>query len=477
MFTFYKRSGIIIPRKYENEPFYFHIRDHLKRVMKQYQTGDYVHYYFYLESKDALLIPRFFPLEKYVQNYQIIDKTPEGEDIDIVHNITPRNEVQRRTIEKLANNNNCILQLPPGVGKTVIMIHTIGEIKKKSFILVHRDALAKQWRGFKDVDPPKGILSFTNLNEDNIAFLRSNSFEEDLKKPIIICTDQTFTSLLKRNRMQFLTSLVQANIGIFIADEVHTSVGAPSFSECSLHIPAKYVYGLSATPYRYDGNGDIIEYHLGDIIEDEDSEGTMEPKIITILADFQIDQPRRYKYLYYGGVFQRARYLNIMKNSKIFMSTIKGLIEKLKKQNRNQLIICERIDKMINILYDWVVSDSKAKFIQSANLDVLNNKIVFATPGKMRDGVDAPHIDALIMTSPVSNIEQMIGRVVRSKKGKKQPIVIDIVDMGCKHIKRSYFNRHKFYQNKQWNVRYLMYSNNKFSELDQETTMYLLEED
>ena len=432
MISLYKKSGIIIPSKYKDEDFYFQIKEFLKRRMKQYNNSTFKSYQFFLESEIGMLIPRFFPIDRFISNFEIIDKIDEPDSININHRIVPRNDVQKRILKKLDNLNNCLLQLSPGVGKTILMIYQIARLKKKTIILVHREPLVEQWKN--------RVLEFTDLQEDDISRLKSKTFEEDLKKSIILVTNQTIASLLKRNRSEFLMKLHEAKIGIFIADEVHTSVGAPTFSESSIHIPAKYVYGLSATPYRHDGNEDIIKYHLGEIISDEDTSGTMEPKITIVLADYNIDNPKRRKYLYWGGEFQRSRYLNIMKNSSIFMNITKSLINKFKDE-RKLLVISERIKKMIDILYDWVEYENKSKFTGSFGLEALESNLIFATPGKIRDGVDAKDIDCLIMTSPISNIEQMVGRVIRSKEGKKQPIVIDMVDIGCKRMRGSIFKR------------------------------------
>jgi superfamily II DNA or RNA helicase len=256
----------------------------------------------------------------------------EGEIINITHNITPRGETQERAIDYMLKNEKGILQLSPGVGKTVISIYMIAQRKRKSLILVHRDSLADQWR--------ERFLQFTNLKTEDISRLTSAKFEDALQKPIIISTTQTFISLLKRKRKDFLIALNDAKIGIFIADEVHTSVGAPTFSECSIHMPSKYTYGLSATPYRYDGNGDIIEYHLGPIFVDEDTEGTMDARVSVFLLNYDIDTPARRKYIWWGGEFQRSRYLNMMKKSKPFQEAIRGLLNKLK-DDRNLLCMVE----------------------------------------------------------------------------------------------------------------------------------------
>lgn len=472
MFKFGKRSGLFIPRNYESEDFYYKIKEFLTRRMQNYSTPDYVVYKFFQESNDFLLLPRYFSLDRFVSNYRIVDKREEGKTIKINHNITPRNELQRRAIKYLLNNENGVLELDPGVGKTVISIYMIATRKKKTLILVHKDALADQWKGVKNANPPKGLLSFTDLEEDDIARLTSSTFKKDLQKPIIIATDQTFLSLLKRKRAEFLTALDNSGIGIFIGDEVHTTVGAPSFSECSIHVPAKYTYGLSATPYRYDGNGDIINFHLGEIYNEGLDPETMKAKVTVVMLDYKIDIPYRQKYLHWAGEFQRARYLNLMRKSIPFINTAKGLLNKFKIK-RDLIFVCERI-KIIDDLYKWLDFKNKSKFIGSAKLDELNYKATFVTPGKMRDGVDAPQKDCVIMSSPISNIAQMAGRIVRTHPDKKQPIIIDMVDIGCSYIAKTLFGRLSYYEKKNWDVQFMILFNKKFKIITKDEAIEIL---
>lgn len=448
--SFILKSALVISKKYSAEPFYEQIKTDLRRTSKTYNKSTIITNEFFIETEDYLIIPRNYPLKRYVhEKFEIIDKRHEGFPINIEHRIKPRSEAQEKAIEILLSNDSAILQLAPGVGKTVISIYAIAERKVKTFILVHRDSLADQWK--------ERILTFTNLTSDDVSRVTSQTFSEDLKKSISICTTQTFLSLLKRNPIDFLQELDKANIGAFFGDEVHTTVGAPTFSECSIRIPSKYTYGLSATPYRYDGNGDIIEYHLGKIFSDDDIFGTMPVTVTVILADFEIDTAKRYMYVRWGGEFQRARYLNLMKKSETFMRLARGLIDKLQNE-RNILFVAERI-KLIDELYASTKTVNKSKFYQSAKLEELNSQVTFATPGKCRDGIDAPWKDCVVMTSPIGNIEQISGRVQRFKEDKKKPIMIDIVDYGCRDIARTLFNRLKFYDSKKWQVNFVLISN------------------
>lgn len=459
-----KRSGLLIPREYNNQEFYIKIREFLERRVKAYNTSNFTINTFYIESEKFLLIPRNFPIQQYTFNTQIKDVRHTGTPININHKIIPRSDAQKKAINFLMNHECGILQLAPGVGKTVITIYMIGERKLKSLILVHRDSLVDQWK--------ERFLQFTDLQESDIARLNSEKFESDLEKPIIIATTQTFLSLLKRKRKEFLIALNEANIGVFVADEIHTTVGAPTFAECSIHMPSKYTYGLSATPYRYDGNGDIIEFHLGQIFTDADVSGTMDAKVTVLLLDYEIDTPARYRYIRWGGMFQRSRYLNLMKKSKPFMSVIKGLLIKLS-QNKNLLCMAERI-KLIDELYNWLPFESKARFYASEKLDKLDYRVTFATPGKCRDGIDAPWKDCVVMTSPISNIEQLTGRVVRSQEGKETPSIVDMVDYGCREISSTLSTRLKFYEKKEWPVTYYLLKDGAPHLIDKETAFNII---
>jgi len=458
---FIRKSNIMIPWEVGGQ-YVKAIKEDLTRRSKNYQSDTYTTNTFYVETKDYLLVPRFFPIWRFIPGAKVVDKSSPGEKIKINHNITPRNDLQRRSIKYMMTHGSGIIQLEPGSGKTVISICIIAERKRKTLVLVHRDSLVQQWMD--------RVREFAIGGE--VVRLTSSNYEEALTRPIIVTTNQTMISLIDKQPDKFLSHLYNSNIGIFIADEVHTTVGAPSFSQCSIHVPAKVIYGLSATPYRWDGNSDIINYHLGPTIEDDDDAGVMPPIINIILMDFGITQ-RSLRYIYWDGKFQRSRYLNQIRRSHICMKFLKSILEKYK-QSRDIILVAERI-KMIEQLYDWIETDSKAKFIQSAQNDVLSNRVVFATTGKIRDGVDIPQKDFLIMTSPVSNIAQMCGRITRVHPEKKTPIILDLVDIGCSDIRGTVHRRLEHYRKKNWDVNFMLATNDgKIRNLSTDEAMKVL---
>jgi hypothetical protein len=449
MKNFTRTSGICISRKYENEEFYQLIKNSLTRHSKDYQKSTFTTNYYFLEGTNILKVPRYYPIEKYCSDYDIVDNTNSGQDIQINHHITLRDDLQKNIVKYFLTNSNGIIQANPGSGKTIVSIYAVSTLKKKTFILVHRDSLVLQWEN--------GFLNYTDISKDQIGRLSSHNFKDVLKKSIIICTDQTFVSILKRNREEFLIELNNANIGVLIGDEVHTTVGAPTFAECSLHIPTSKAFGLSATPKRWDGNLDVMKFHLGEVFIPEGKSSTMDTRVTVLLCDFGF-LPKSYAYLYWGGFFQKSRYSTILKNSKLFMSIVLSLLNKFTNDNRQILFIGERI-KLLELLKEKCLGKDKGLFIAGSDLKEIEKQITFSTPNKSRDGVDYVSKDCLIMSSPIGNIEQMCGRVLRIKEGKAQPIVIDIVDIGVKAIRETFFSRLEFYKLKKWSVQFVFITN------------------
>lgn len=453
MKTLTRTSGICIPRKYENEEFYQLIKNDLTRHSKDYQKSTFTTNYYFLEGTNILKVPRYYPIEKYCSDCDIVDNINSGQDIKINHNITLRDDLQKNIVKYFLTNSNGIIQANPGSGKTIVSVCAVATLKKKTFILVHRDSLVEQWIGPGTPDKPQGFLAFTDIDKDQIGRLSSHNFKDVLKKSIIVCTDQTFISILRRNREEFLIELNNANIGVLIGDEVHTTIGAPTFAECSLHIPAAKSFGLSATPKRWDGNLDIIKFHLGEIFVPEGISSTMDTRVTVLLFDFGF-LPKSYRYLYWDGFFQKSRYSTILKNSKLFMSVALSLLNKFTNDNRQILFIGERI-KLLELLKEKCSGTDKGLFIAGSDLKEIEKQITFSTPNKSRDGVDYVSKDCLIMSSPIGNIEQMSGRVLRIKEGKAQPIVIDIVDIGVKAIRETFFSRLDFYKSKNWTIQFV----------------------
>ena len=436
-----RRGSLIIPK--DDQFLCNMIKDQLTRTFKSYNSSVIETWSFYIEDDNFLYLPKFYPIGDWV-GFKLVDEREDGLDIDIEHNIKPRSELQEKALEYMISHDQGIINLDTGEGKTVISIAAISEIKKKTLILLHRANLVEQWIS--------RIEEFTNIKlGKDMVILKNTRIEKSFEKSIVVATVQTLRSALERKKNDLIMALKKARFGLVLSDEIHTTVGAKKFSECSLFLPVKKIFGLSATPYRRDGTSDILTYHLGPIYKPEGKSGTMNVNVTVMFFDFGL-LPRYEKYLYWGDSFQRSRYLNLLKNSKILYNVCMGILDKFK-ENRSVFLIAERV-KFIQLLYKKFLYDDKNTFIQKDTNKNLESQFVFATPGKIRDGIDAPEKDALILTSPIGNIQQACGRVRRPTENKKMPVVVDLVDIGCSDISKTLYYRLRFYNSKNWNIKY-----------------------
>ena len=263
---------------------------------------------------------------------------------------------------------------------------------------------------------------------------------------------------------------IDSNDELFVCDgyvmhNCHTSISAEQFSKTSLYTPAYRYFGLSATPDRTDGNTDIMSMHLGDTFIPEGEAETMTPKVIMIYIDHGIMKKYKFRinqlYLKEGnknrGRFSKGTYLKWMWKSEKFMNMLNEIVRQIDTSGRFALILSERINvletarkvvkhqKRDSSLYVGSMSDAD-------QIDMLMKRIIFSTYLKARDGLDIPRLDSIVFCSPVSNIDQAVGRVVRTCDNKRMPVVIDIVDTGCEEMKDRSKYRRKFYDEKGWHV-------------------------
>ena len=104
------------------------IKKFLTRRSKNYQSPEFTVSTFFKTTKNAILVPRFFPVEQYLTNYEEEDNIPNGIPIQIRHRITPRNKLQERAIHHMLTHDRAVMQLQPGTGKTVMMINVIRKL-------------------------------------------------------------------------------------------------------------------------------------------------------------------------------------------------------------------------------------------------------------------------------------------------------------------------------------------------------------
>lgn len=444
-----------IPRDCENTQIYQVIKNSLIATSRGFGNADDTISEYFIEGDKFLYIPRFYPVELYFPKNAIPKNENIPKKINIKFTGTPKNDLQKLAIRRMIENNNGISQIGPGAGKTVMSIAAACHLGNKMIMLCHRESLIEQWKD--------RFLQFTDARPEQIGILSTATMEECLTiKDIILATSQTFISIINNpQKFKELESyMLSSGIGTLIADEVHTVVGAPEFSKASLMIPANHIIGLSATPKRKVGF-EYLLHHLGPITSYEKYDtGTMDPKVIVILADFEINLSKRKTYLYWEGQFQYARYYNLYNKSKSFYRNLLGAINICIGRQRDLVVMLERKKDIEFLAREYQAFDCGMFVGGVKGNSILKRKIILTTPGKMRDGVDAPWKDAMILTSNISNIEQAVGRINRPHPNKKQPILFDLVDYKTNEMRNPFWrNRYKYYIDKNWEVEFYLSDN------------------
>jgi superfamily II DNA or RNA helicase len=72
-------------------------------------------------------------------------------------------------------------------------------------------------------------------------------------------------------------------------------------------------------------------------------------------------------------------------------------------------------------------------------------RVIFATSQYAQEGLDIPALDTLFLTTPLSDVEQAVGRILRPFEGKKEPIVVDIRDDNVAVCERGGKSRDRYY--------------------------------
>lgn len=192
-------------------------------------------------------------------HFEVDDKRNPGEGIKVTFNGILRPE-QQTAATALLQHEIGVLSATTAFGKTVIGSYLIAQHKVNTLVLVHTNALLTQWK--------KSLLQFLTINE----VLPEQPKKRGRKKDLSIIgqlggAKNTLGATIDIAIMQSLVSgdevkeLVK-DYGMVIVDECH-HVSALSFEKILKTVNATYVYGLTATPIRQDGQQPIIFMQCG----------------------------------------------------------------------------------------------------------------------------------------------------------------------------------------------------------------------
>ena len=412
------------------------------------------------EDQDFLALPRGCAeavtelLDKYNVPYALEDRRNEGRPIDATFTGALRPE-QEPAAEALLREDTGVLSAATAFGKTVIGAYLIVQRKVNTLILVNSTALLSQWR--------EALEKFLTINESLPVEPKKRGRKKirrligqlgggkDTRGGVIdIALMQSLLEGDEREVKPFVE-----DYGMVIADECH-HVAAFTFEKVMKAVRAKYVYGLSATPVRKDGHQPIIFMQCGPVRYIVDAKSQAEKRAF---SHFVIPRFTRTRLPAISGI--QDAYAGIVENNARNDFIISDALLTIS-EGRTPILLTERkehaaalasrlqgkVQNVILLVGSAGQKEKREKLAAPQNVPQEETLAVVATGRYIGEGFDAPTLDTLLLTMPVSwkgTLAQYAGRLHRSYEGKREVRIYDYVDAQVPILERMYHKRLRGY--------------------------------
>jgi len=328
---------------------------------------------------------------------------------------------------------------------TVMALKIVAELKKKTLILVHKEFLMNQWI--------ERIAEF--LPSARVGKIQGSAYQVE-GQDIVIGMIQTMYS------RDFPASAFSC-FGLTIIDEVHR-IGSEEFSKTLLKTITPYMLGISATVERKDGLTRILHMFIGEKIYSEERTDD-DPVCVRGIVFNSTDADFNETIMDWKGNTQFSSMITKIcafgPRSDFIVRVLKDLILE---NPENQIMVLAHNRSLLTYLYEAILHREITTTgyyvggMKEVDLKKTETKqIVLATYAMAAEALDIKTLSTLVMVTPKTDIEQSVGRILRTRH--KNPIVVDIVD------------KHETFQN-QWSKRKTFYRKCNYRILTTDSTKY-----
>lgn len=376
------------------------------------------------QVRDAMLtLPRCY---QGVTGSDVLDRLSDGEARQFDFSGT-LNELQLGAFEKScealrASPHACILTLPCGFGKTVVALSIAAALKRKTLVVVHKENLLEQW-----VERIKTFLPGARTGIIQQSRAEFEGVDIALAMLQTICAREMPPGCLE-------------SFGTVVLDEAH-HLAAPYFSQLFFKLPCRHILGLTATPKRKDGCSEILHLFMGRF------SFQLASRTDTDVRVFVNAWRNNFRFNHDSTPPEVQRYKTRLTTDQRRNAHILDLCWQASQAGRNVICLSDRKDHLVDLKEKWISQHpdvSCALFIGGKTKDNLEERkraeddarIILATFAMASEGLDIPRLDTLILATPIGDVTQAMGRVLRPCATKKTPVIVDLCDDGCKAFGR-----------------------------------------
>ena len=390
-------------------------------------------------------------------SHSITDQRQEGKIIDVEFNGTLYPE-QAVAAEKMLFNDNGVLAAATAFGKTVVGAYLIAQKRVNTLVLVHTVEIMNNWvrdlNKFLNINEP--LPSYTTPKgrvKHRDSLIGTISSQKDASTRII---DIAMISSLGRN--DDINPMVQ-DYGMVIMDECHHSA-AFTHENVLRAVTAKYVYGMTATAKRMDGQVKKIFMQFGPIRYRYTAKERAEKQGIGHYV-----YPRFTRLVDVEGSGDRhiSDYFDLVVKSEMRNLQIVADVVDCVKKGRTPLVMTKYREHAQQLYQALLGAADNVFLLQGGNSlkarTELREKmlavgreetmIVVAIGQYIGEGFNYPRLDTLLLAMPISfegNVEQYAGRLNRDYEGKKDVIIFDYIDQHIPKLERMYHKRLRTYK-------------------------------
>lgn len=375
-------------------------------------------------------------LNEHDIHLSVVDKLQNGAPCTHIFHGT-LTAVQQQAVKELLKHDIGIFVAPPGSGKTVVGAYLTAARHCSTLVLVHRKPLLDQWVA--------QLSQFLDLPKKEIGTIGSGK-----SKPTNVLDVAMIQSLVRKHEVSDLI----AGYGQVIVDECH-HLPAVSFERVLSEVKARYVVGLTATPYRRDGNQAIIHLQCGPTRfslhrKQHSQDESFVRRLIVRETSFTLpatDSGITIQELY-------ARLSTDRQRNQIILDDIRQTLA----EGRSPILLTERKDHLeffaenlretvrhMVVLHGGMgTKKRRAVMDQLAAIPDDEERLILATGRYIGEGFDDARLDTLFLALPISwkgMLVQYAGRLHRQYSGKEEVRVHDYMDnsvpmLGKMHNKR-----------------------------------------